>query len=70
MGSSGWSIEKEDAQREYDANSISRETYDRRTKFAIGMIYKCGDKDTAERMARAHGYKINELIEFVDEKDF
>lgn len=65
MGSSGWYIEKEDAQREYDANSISRETYDRRTKFAIGMIYKCGDNETAVRMAKAHGYDIKELIELV-----
>lgn len=39
-----------------------------RTEFAIGMIYKCGDtsdEETAKRMAKAHGYDIDELAKAV-----
>lgn len=65
MGAGEWYHEKDEAQRAYDADIISRETYEIRTKCAIGMIYKCGDlsdMEAAERMAKAHGYDIEELI--------
>ncbi len=68
MGVGDWYREKKEAQSEYDYNRISREKYELRIKFAIGMIYKCGDendKETAKRMAKAHGYDIKELIEIV-----
>ena len=58
-----WYAEKNEAQQEYDAERITREVYESRTKFAIGMIYRCEDKDAAKRMAKAHGYNIDELIE-------
>ena len=66
-----WYVEKEDAQRAYDTDRISRETYELRTRFAIGMIHKCGkksDKEAAKRMADAHGYDIKELIDFANGK--
>lgn len=65
MGAGEWYIEKEEAQKEYDTDRISRENYESRTRFAIGMIYKCGnssDKEAAIRMARAHAYDIEELV--------
>ena len=68
MGAGEWYIEKKEAQEAYDSERISRETYETRTQFAIGMIYKCGntnDKEAAKRMAKAHGYDIEKLIEFV-----
>lgn len=63
-----WYQEKDNAQKEYDIARISRKVYEVRTRFAIGMIYKCGgidDKEVAERMAKAHGYDIDELIKEV-----
>lgn len=68
MGAGDWYREKRDAQAEYDAERITREVYEVRTKFAIGMIYKCGntsDEEAAERMAKAHGYDIDELVKAV-----
>lgn len=68
MGVGDWYREKEDAQRAYDMSLIDIDLYETRTKFAIGMIYKCGsknDKKTAERIAKAHNYDIKELIEMV-----
>lgn len=68
MGAGEWYIEKQEAQKAYDTDRISRENYERRTRFAIGMIYKCGnenDKEAAKRMAKAHGYDIEELLEEV-----
>lgn len=68
MGAGEWYREKDEAQRAYDSDRISRENYEIRTKFAIGMIYKCGDlsdKEAAERMAKAHGYDIDELVKKV-----
>lgn len=65
MGAGEWYIEKDNAQREYDMDRISREVYEIRTRFAIGMIYVCGDEEVAKRMARAHGYDIEELIKEV-----
>lgn len=68
MGVGDWYREKKEAQSEYDYDRISRENYELRTKFAIGMIYKCGDesdKEAAKRMAKAHGYDIKDLIELV-----
>ena len=65
MGSGEWYQEKKEAELAYDAGRISTEIYERRIRFAIGMIYKCGDvndKEAAERMAKAHGYDIKELI--------
>lgn len=63
-----WYREFEEAKNEYNCNRISRKKYESRTRFAIGMIYKWGnekDKETAERMAKAHGYDIDELVEIV-----
>lgn len=65
MSVGGWYAEKNEAQKEYDAGRITREVYELRTKFAIGMIYEYGDEEVAKRMAKAHGYNINELIELV-----
>ncbi|MDE6024072.1 MAG: hypothetical protein K2G45_01320 [Lachnospiraceae bacterium] len=68
MGVGDWYREKREAQSEYDYDRISREKYELRNKFAIGMIYKCGDendKEVARRMAKAHGYDMEELIEIV-----
>lgn len=68
MGAGEWYVEKENAQKEYESDRISRENYEIRTKFAIGMIYKCGnknDKEAAKRMATSHGYDIKELIKLV-----
>lgn len=68
MGVGNWYIEKENAQEEFDSERISRETYENRTKFAIGMIYKCGnskDKEAAKKMAKAHNYNIKELIKLI-----
>lgn len=68
VGAGDWYREKKEAQSEYDYNRISREKYESRTQFAIGMIYKCGnesDKETAKRMAKAHGYDIQELVKIV-----
>jgi hypothetical protein len=65
MGAGDWYREKKEAQSEYDYDRISNEVYEARTKFAIGMIYKYGDKkdkEAAERMAKAHGYDIDELV--------
>lgn len=65
MGAGEWYIEKANAQKEYDSEIISREKYELRTKYAIRMIYKCGnknDKAAAKRMAKSHGYSIEELI--------
>lgn len=59
---------KRECTKEYDSERISREKYEIRTKFAIGMIYKCGnkkDKEAAKRMAISHGYDIKELIKLV-----
>lgn len=69
MGAGEWYVEKENARKEYESDRISRENYEIRTKFAIGMIYKCGnknDKEAAKRMAVSHGYDINELIKLVE----
>lgn len=66
MSLGGWYAEKREAESEYYAKRINHETYERRTRFAIGMIYKCGDEDGARRMARAHGYNIEELIQEVN----
>lgn len=68
MGAGNWYREKAEAQTEYDFKRICGVTYETRTKFAIGMIYKCGDekdKETAKRMAKAHGYNIDDLIKIV-----
>lgn len=68
MGSGEWYIEKDNAAKDYEINRISRENYEVRTRFAIGMIYKCGkkkDKEAAEKMAKAHGYKMSELLKEV-----
>lgn len=68
MGAGDWYREKIDAQTEFDIGRITREVYEMRTKFAIGMIYKCGstnDKEVAERMAKAHGYDLNDLVDAV-----
>ena len=68
MGVGDWYREKNEAQSEYDNARITRDVYEIRTRFAIGMIYKWGnvsDKEAAERMAKAHGYDINELINIV-----
>lgn len=62
MGWLEWKYELENAYREYDLEMISRETYVSREKFAIYMIYKCGEKKTAEGIARAHGYILKDLI--------
>lgn len=65
MGVGEWYIEKKAAQNEYDAGIIDNEAYERRTRFAIGMIYKSGDdndKAAARRMAKAHNYDIEELL--------
>lgn len=68
MGAGDWYREKAEAQVEYDFNRISSDTYETRTKFAVGMIYKCGDekdKEAAKRMAKAHGYNIDDLVKIV-----
>lgn len=68
MGAAEWYIEKESAQTEFDAGRIDREIYERRTRFAIGMIYRCGDskdRQAAEYMAKAHAYDIEELLKEV-----
>lgn len=44
MGAGEWYYEKEEAQRAYDSKRITREIYEVRTRFAIGIVYKCGDK--------------------------
>lgn len=68
MGVREWYYEKDEVQRAYDLDRISREIYEIRTRFAIGMIYKCGDLSdmkAAERMAKAHGYDLEGLIKEV-----
>lgn len=69
MGAGEWYVEKNNAQKEYDSGRISRDNYELRTKFAIGMIYKSGDskdKEAAMGMAKAHAYNMQELIELVE----
>lgn len=69
MGVGEWYEEKELVQKEYDYNRITSDIYENRTKYAIGMIYKWGnssDKEAAEKMAKAHGYKMQELINLVN----
>lgn len=68
MGVGDWYREKKEVQGEFDCDRISRDKYELRTKFSIGMIYQYGDendKEAAKRMAKAHGYAIKELIEIV-----
>lgn len=68
MDARDWYREKRDAQAEYDTERIMHEVYEKRTKFTIGMIYKCGDtsdEEAAKRMAKAHGYDIDELVKMV-----
>ena len=62
MGWLEWKYELDAAGKEYDAERITRETYEMREKFAIYMIYKCGNKDAAEGIAKAHGYRLENLI--------
>lgn len=68
MSVGDWYREKKDVQSEYDYGRISREKYEIRTRFAIGMIYKCGndnDKETAKRMAKLRAYDIEYVIKEV-----
>jgi len=65
MGAGEWYIEKNAAQQEYNMGRIDRDMYEQRSKFAIGMIDKCGDTEVAIRMAKAHAYDMNELREMV-----
>lgn len=61
-----WYKEKDDAQRLFDLKIISRKDYDYRTKLALGRIYRGGnsdDKRAAINMAKAHGYKLKEILD-------
>ena len=62
MGWLEWKHELDDANRAYDNGRIDRETYETREKYAIYMINKCGNKEAAESIARAHGYKLGNLV--------
>ncbi len=62
MGWLEWKHELDVAHREYSNGRISSEVYKTREKFAIYMINKCGNKDAAKKIAKAHGYRIEELI--------
>ncbi|GEM_PF-4313007 len=64
-GAGAWHINKNEIDAEYSSGRISQKEYDEKIKFPIGMIYKCGnknDKEAAIRMAKAHGYNIEDLI--------
>lgn len=62
MGWLEWKYELDNANSEYDNKRISREVYITREKFAIYMIHKCGNEEAAEKIAKAHGYRIENLI--------
>lgn len=70
MSSAGdWYRTKQEIEAEFNYHRIDRTLYEHQTKFAIGMIYKCGnadDKKAAERMAKSHGYKIDDLLKLVN----
>lgn len=62
MSVNEWKKEIEKANKERDLNKISRENYEDRIKNAIAMIYKEGGEDMAKGYAKAHGYKMKDLL--------
>jgi len=67
-GVGAWYETKKEIDTEYNFGRILQKEYDEKIKFPIGMIYKCGnknDKEAAIRMAKAHGYNIEDLIAIV-----
>ena len=62
MSVNEWKKEIDKANNERNLNMISVANYEDRIKNAIAMIYKEGDEDTAEIMAKSHGYKIKDLL--------
>lgn len=65
MGVGEWYKAKEDVERAFDADQINGKEYEHRIKKILCMIYILGDKNdknAAQRMAKAHGYDINDLI--------
>ena len=62
MSVNEWKKEIDKANNERHLNMISVANYEDRIKNAIAMIYKEGDEDTAEIIAKSHGYKIKDLL--------
>lgn len=62
MSVNEWIREIEKANNERNLNIISKANYEDRIKNAIAMIYKEGDKDRAKGIAKAHGYKMKDLL--------
>lgn len=62
MSVNEWKKEIDKANNERNLNMISVANYEDRIKNAIAMIYKEGDEDTAEIIAKSHGYKIKDLL--------
>ena len=64
MGWLEWKYEIEEANRAYfDRKEIDRETYEKRIKADICMIYRCGNEGAAQGYAKAHGYKLEDLLQ-------
>ncbi len=68
MGWLEWKYELDDAYNAYEYGRIDRETYVIREKYAIYMINRCGNKEAAEGIARAHGYELKDLIREIESK--
>ena len=62
MSVNEWKKEIDKANNERNLNMISVANYEDRIKNAIAIIYKEGDEDTAEIIAKSHGYKIKDLL--------
>ena len=68
MGWLEWKYELDDANRAYDNGNIDRETYEIRVKMAIYMINKFGNEEAAKGIAKAHGYKLENIIKDIDKQ--
>lgn len=62
MSINEWKYELQKANDAYDREQIDKETYDTRLKFAIYKIWEEGDKESAERISKAHGYALDDII--------
>ena len=68
MGWFEWKYAIKDADKEYDLRILSREAYESRIKYAIYMINKLGNKEYAKKIAKARGYRLEDLINAIDGK--
>lgn len=63
MGWLEWKYQIDATNNEFDRKEISREIYESRIKTYICMIYRCGNEDAARGYAKAHGYRLEDLLE-------